>query len=104
MEKFVKTELAISGKSDYEEIKSIRQKYAHFGMKIAYSVAKKIFKEENDVDHLSCRGHAIPEGHLDLRRIENPLSGGDHPVYCRVPGKSGMEEDESGWKSPGASG
>ena len=50
MEKFVKTELAISGKSDYEEIKSIRQKYAHFGMKIAYSVAKKIFKEEFDCE------------------------------------------------------
>ena len=46
MEKFVKTKLAINGKSDYEEIKSIREKYAHFGMKIAYSVAKRIFKEE----------------------------------------------------------
>ena len=42
MKKFVKTKLAISGKSDYEEIKSIRQKYAHFGMKIAYSVAKRM--------------------------------------------------------------
>jgi|TARA_R100000149_G_C5836027_1_gene109797 hypothetical protein len=50
MEKFVKTKLAINGKSDYEEIKSIREKYAHFGMKIAYSVAKRIFKEEFDCE------------------------------------------------------
>ena len=50
MEKFIKTKLAINGKSDYEEIKSIREKYAHFGMKIAYSVAKRIFKEEFDCE------------------------------------------------------
>ena len=72
--------------------------FKHQNTDLSYENSQK----KNDVDHLSCRGHAIPEGHLDLRRIENPLSGGDHPIYCRVPSKSGMEEDESGWKSPGA--
>ena len=33
---------------------------------VIFSQRMKILKEENDVDHLSCRGHAIPEGHLDL--------------------------------------
>tara|TARA_R100001530_G_scaffold135544_2_gene113019 strand:+ start:142 stop:651 length:510 start_codon:yes stop_codon:yes gene_type:complete len=50
MKKFVKTELAISGKSDYEQIKGIRNKFAHFGKQIAFSVAKKIFKEVFDCE------------------------------------------------------
>ena len=50
MNKFERTELSFGGKSDYEQIKSIRQRFAHFGKQITYSVAKKIFKEEFDCE------------------------------------------------------
>ena len=46
MQKFERTELVMTGNSPYEESKNIQKRFAHFGMKIAMSVAKKIFKEE----------------------------------------------------------
>ena len=46
MNKFERTELSFGGKSDYEQIKSIRQRFAHFGKQITFSIAKKIFKKE----------------------------------------------------------
>ena len=50
MQKFERTELVMTGNSPYEESKNIQKRFAHFGMKIAMSVAKKIFKEEFDED------------------------------------------------------
>ena len=50
MQKFERTEFATGGKSDYEQIKGIRNRFAHFGKQIAFSVAKKIFKEEFDCE------------------------------------------------------
>ena len=50
MQKFERTEFATSGKSDYEQIKGIRNRFAHFGKQITFSVAKKIFKEEFDCE------------------------------------------------------
>ena len=50
MQKFERTELARNGHTDYEQIKDMRNRFAHFGMKIAMSVAKKIFKEEFDCE------------------------------------------------------
>ena len=50
MQKFERTELATTGKSDYEQIKGIQNKFAHFGKKITMSIAKKIFKEEFDCE------------------------------------------------------
>ena len=50
MQKFERTELVMTGNSPYEESKNIQKKFAHFGMKIAMSVAKKIFKEEFDCE------------------------------------------------------
>ena len=50
MQKFERTELVMHGNSPYEESKNIQKRFAHFGMKIAMSVAKKIFKEELDCE------------------------------------------------------
>ena len=50
MQKFERTELVMTGNSPYEESKNIKQRFAHFGMKITMSVAKKIFKEEFDCE------------------------------------------------------
>ena len=50
MQKFERTELVMHGNSPYEESKNIQKRFAHFGMKIAMSVAKKIFKEEFDCE------------------------------------------------------
>ena len=45
MQKFERTEFATSGKSDYEQIKGIRNNYAHFGMKIAFQSQRKSSKK-----------------------------------------------------------
>ena len=50
MQTFERTELVMTGNSPYEESKNIQKRFAHFGMKITMSVAKKIFKEEFDCE------------------------------------------------------